>query len=147
MADYTSLKIVGANGDENVTTGGDYAGRDISSLDDQPNLTAAEMKARFDALVKQLMVPRFNTLLNKLSEKQEIHIGMFRALVSASAEYTDFEVPWALKDMPVVVTAYDSVPKVIPKSAVCDKNGIVRVFWQTAPSSSVGSTLSIMGGV
>lgn len=147
MADYTYLKIVGANGDENVTTGGDYTGRDISSLDDQPNLTATEMKARFDSLVKQLMAPRFNALLNKLSEEPEIHIGMFRAIVDASAEFTDFDVPWATQGMPIIVTATDSAPKVIPKSAVCDVNGTVRVFWLTAPSSSVGSTLSIMGGV
>lgn len=147
MADYTYLKIVGANGDENLMTGGDYAGLDIMSLDDQPNLTAAEMKARFDALVKRLIVPRFNQLLSKLSEEPEIHIGMFRSIVNASAEYTDFEVPWAIQGMPIIVTATDSVPKVIPKSAVCDENGIVRVFWVTAPSTSVGSNLSIIGGV
>lgn len=81
------------------------------------------------------------------TEAASVRIGMFRSLVSASAEYTDFEVPFAKEGKPVVVTATDSSPKVVPKSAVCDQDGTVRVFWMTAPASSVGSALSIICGI
>lgn len=149
MAEYRNLKITGANGDENEEFGGDYAGLDISSLPDQPNLTAAEMKARFDALVKRLIVPRFNTLLEVLStapEQKPVYISSYRSLVAASAEYTDFSVPWAKAGMAIAVTSNDSLPKVLPKSAICDVDGTVRVFWISAPSSSVGSLITIVGG-
>lgn len=66
MVDFSHLKIVGADGDENALHGGDYAGLDIGSLEDQPTLSANELKDRFDALVKRLIVPRFNALLDEL---------------------------------------------------------------------------------
>ncbi|MBQ1222972.1 MAG: hypothetical protein IIX84_01670 [Oscillospiraceae bacterium] len=81
------------------------------------------------------------------TESVAVRIGMFRALVNSSSEYTDFEVPFARAGKPVVVTATDSIPKVIPKSAVCDTDGIVRVFWMSVPTSNVGSALSIVCGI
>ncbi|MBR6772340.1 MAG: hypothetical protein IKM29_02990 [Clostridia bacterium] len=81
------------------------------------------------------------------TESAAFRIGMFRSLVSASAEYTDFEVPFAKAGKPIIVTANDSLPKVIPKSAVCDRDGTVRVFWMTAPATNVGSALSIVYGI
>ena len=81
------------------------------------------------------------------TESAAIRMGMFRAIVNASAEFTDFDVPFAKAGKPVVVTANDSTPKVIPKSAVCDVDGTVRVFWMTVPTSNAGSALSIICGI
>jgi hypothetical protein len=38
----------------------DYAGHDVQSLTDQPALSAAELKAAFDYMAEQLIIPRFN---------------------------------------------------------------------------------------
>lgn len=81
------------------------------------------------------------------TESAAVRIGMFRSLVGASAEYTDFAVPFAKAGKPVIVTATDSSPKVVPKSAVCDTDGTVRVFWMSVPSTNVGSALSIICGI
>ena len=46
-----------------------YAGRDISSLGDRPNqdgLTAAQLKARFDQLGKEV-IPKYNNLIDELN--------------------------------------------------------------------------------
>ena len=45
----------------------DYTGRDISGLPDHVVGQAAMLKARFDALTKELVVPRFNALLTELA--------------------------------------------------------------------------------
>lgn len=82
-----------------------------------------------------------------ISVPASVRMGIFRALVSASAEFTDFTVPWAKKGKPVVVLSNDASPKVIPKSASCESNGIVRVYWTTVPSSDVSAALSIFYGV
>lgn len=147
MPEYRDLIIAGANGDENATLGGDYAGRDIQSLDDQPNLSAEEMKARFDALVKTLIVPRFNALLDRLSTNQTLRIEMVRSLVGASEELTDIPVEWVRKDKAVLVMSNDANPKALPKSASCAQDGVVRVFWQTAPSSAVSVCLTVVSEV
>lgn len=47
-------------------SGSDYVGRDIESLPDVPGLSSAELKARFDALTKQVVAPKFNGLINEL---------------------------------------------------------------------------------
>lgn len=44
-----------------------YAGKDIASLPDRPELSAAEMKARFDALAKEVIVPKFNAAVDILT--------------------------------------------------------------------------------
>ena len=56
----------------------DYAGRDIESLEDKPLLSAKQLKARFDSLVKSLVVPRYNALIDELGDPAHI--------VSESAE-------------------------------------------------------------
>jgi hypothetical protein len=45
---------------------GDYIGQDIMGLPDQVVGDAAALKARFDALVKQVLVPKINGLIDDL---------------------------------------------------------------------------------
>jgi len=45
---------------------GDYVGKDIESLPDVVSGQASTLKARFDSLVKDLVVARFNALLTRL---------------------------------------------------------------------------------
>lgn len=45
----------------------DYEGLDIAGLPDQVSGQAASLKQRFDALVKDLVVPRFNLLIDELA--------------------------------------------------------------------------------
>ncbi|MBR4972599.1 MAG: hypothetical protein IKY59_06490 [Oscillospiraceae bacterium] len=67
--DWHQLKIKGADDDPNMTYGGDYEGKDIISLPDEPDLTAEQLKQRFDALSKLLVVPKFNALIDAIQQE------------------------------------------------------------------------------
>ncbi|MBQ5973380.1 MAG: hypothetical protein IJL69_04200, partial [Oscillospiraceae bacterium] len=54
--------------DHKVDTGSDYTGKDVESLPDAPTITAAQLKARFDSLVKKVVVPKYNALIDELGE-------------------------------------------------------------------------------
>lgn len=51
--------------DYKITTS-DYTSKDISSLADRPALTASQLKARFDSLVKNVVAVKFNGLIDAL---------------------------------------------------------------------------------
>lgn len=48
-------------------TGSDYTGKDVSSLDERPQMSAAELQAAFDRLVKEVVAPKFNALIDALA--------------------------------------------------------------------------------
>lgn len=45
----------------------DYAGKDIAALPVRPTVSAAELQAAFDRLVKEVVVPKFNALIAELA--------------------------------------------------------------------------------
>jgi hypothetical protein len=47
----------------------EYIGKDISGLPNQPNntMTATELKAQFDMIMKDVMVPKFNALIDQVA--------------------------------------------------------------------------------
>ena len=45
----------------------DYEGKDIAALPVRPTISAAELQAAFDRLVKEVVVPRFNALIEELA--------------------------------------------------------------------------------
>lgn len=49
-------------------TEADYDGKDIAGLPDTIAGEAANVKARFDALVKDVVAPRFNDLIENIKE-------------------------------------------------------------------------------
>lgn len=49
-------------------TDADYYGKDIAGLPDTIAGEAANVKARFDALVKDVVAPRFNDLIDDIKE-------------------------------------------------------------------------------
>lgn len=54
--------------------GSDFAGKDVSSLPDQPGsvgMTASELKAAFDRPVKEVVVPKMNALIDALEAQLE----------------------------------------------------------------------------
>lgn len=50
----------------NNITSEDLVGKGVEGLPDTPGLTTQEMQAKFDELVKDVMVPKFNALINEL---------------------------------------------------------------------------------
>ncbi|MGN1451430.1 MAG: hypothetical protein ACI4XQ_04995 [Eubacteriales bacterium] len=54
--------------DHKVDPLSDYAGRDISGLPDVPAISSEQLKARFDSLVKDVVVPKYNALIDELGE-------------------------------------------------------------------------------
>ena len=54
--------------DHKVDVSADYMGRDISSLEDRPNISSEQLKARFDSLVKDVVVPKYNALIDEMGE-------------------------------------------------------------------------------
>lgn len=54
--------------DHKVDTSADYVGKDISGLDDVPLLSSKQLKERFDSLVKKVVVPKYNKLIDELGE-------------------------------------------------------------------------------
>ena len=54
--------------DYKVDTSADYVGKDISGLDDVPLLSSKQLKERFDSLVKKVVVPKYNGLIDELGE-------------------------------------------------------------------------------
>lgn len=61
--------------DHKVDTAVDYSGRDISGLDDVPLLSPRQLKQRFDSLVKDVVVPRYNKLIDELGEPAHLVSG------------------------------------------------------------------------
>ena len=53
----------------------DYTGKLVSELDDRPQLLPSELKARFDALGKEVIIP----VLNTISENVDRDIGDIKA--------------------------------------------------------------------
>lgn len=45
----------------------DYEGKDIAALPVRPTISAAELQAAFDRLVKEVVVPKFNALIEELA--------------------------------------------------------------------------------
>ena len=45
----------------------DYEGKDIASLPVRPTVSASELQAAFDKLVKEVVVPKFNALIEELA--------------------------------------------------------------------------------
>lgn len=45
----------------------DYEGKDIAALPIRPTISATELQAAFDRLVKEVVVPRFNALIEELA--------------------------------------------------------------------------------
>lgn len=45
----------------------DYTDKDIASLDDEPELSATELKSRFDALVKEVVATKLNAIIDLLA--------------------------------------------------------------------------------
>ncbi len=45
----------------------DYEGKDIAALPTRPTISAAELQAAFDRLVKEVVVPKFNALIEELA--------------------------------------------------------------------------------
>ena len=84
----TALKITAA----------DSTGKDISGLADRPALTAAQLKARFDALVKDLLAGRINGVIDLLAGT-----GGAAALGTAAGKTVEAElgeaVKWATSDI------------------------------------------------
>lgn len=55
-------------------SGEDFAGQDISSLEDRPRLTAAELKARFDNIGKMMVaLGAFNKLVDALLDGEALN--------------------------------------------------------------------------
>jgi hypothetical protein len=52
---------------ENITTE-DLFGKGVTGLPDTPGLSTQEMQAKFDELVKDVMVPKFNALVEELKK-------------------------------------------------------------------------------
>lgn len=52
-------------------TEADYAGKLVSELDDRPQLLPSELKARFDALGKEVIIPALNTLSQNTEQISE----------------------------------------------------------------------------
>lgn len=45
----------------------DYEGKDVAALPVRPTISAAELQAAFDRLVKEVVVPKFNALIEELA--------------------------------------------------------------------------------
>lgn len=79
-------------------TAADYTGKDISGLADRPALTAAQLKARFDALVKDLLAGRINGVIDLLAGT-----GGAAELGTAAGKTVEAElgeaVKWATSDI------------------------------------------------
>ena len=54
--------------DHKVDPLSDYDGKDISGLADVPAISSEQLKARFDSLVKDVVVPKYNALIDELGE-------------------------------------------------------------------------------
>ena len=149
MADFSHLKIVGADGDENALHGGDYTGLDVASLDDQPALSANELKDRFDALVKRLIAPRFNALLDALYSNSDVQM---RTIDVDTPAYAGSSTQIALEGVPfgtpiMCQAAYDIAElreerTPYPLSAFVVANNQVVINWSenTGPSVTVPVT-------
>lgn len=140
--EYTHLKITGAEGVEGILYGGDYTGLDVAGLDDQPTLTSSELKDRFDALVKRLIVPRFNALLDALSSNENIHMETMEVSTPANGSVTSVALAGAVVGAPVMCQAAfdiagqeDRTP--YPIGAVCLSNGTVTINWSESTGTSV----------
>lgn len=55
--------------DEYKLTEADFTGNDIEGLDDDPLLTPTELKERFDSAAKDVIVPKFNAMLDGILGK------------------------------------------------------------------------------
>lgn len=49
-------------------TEADYAGKLVSELDDRPQMLPGELKARFDALGKDVIIPALNKIAESVDE-------------------------------------------------------------------------------
>lgn len=74
-------------------TEADYAGKLVSELDDRPQLLPSELKARFDALGKEVIIPAVNTIaenverdIEELNSKIDDTGGDYIQIVSFDAE-------------------------------------------------------------
>jgi hypothetical protein len=144
MADFSHLKIFGEPGDENNLYGGDYTGLDVASLEDQPSLSANELKDRFDALVKRLVVPRFNALLDALYSNSDVRM---RTIDVETPAHAGFSTQIALADVPfgtpiMCQAAYDiAEPREertpYPLGAFVVTNNQVVINWSENTGTSV----------
>lgn len=146
MADFSYLKIVGADGDENALHGGDYAGLDIGSLEDQPTLSAIELKDRFDALVKRLIAPRFNALLDALYSNSDVQMKTIDVETPASAgTITQIALAGAPFGTHIMCqAAYNIGEQPYPLSAFVIANNQVVINWSENTGTSVTVPVTFM---
>ena len=68
----------------------DLANKGVSGLPDVPGLTTAAMQKKFDEISRELLVPRFNEMVQEL--RTVLYIESFDSstgtLVTRSADYT-----------------------------------------------------------
>ena len=50
-----------------LNPGSSFMGNEIIELEDQPNMQSSELKGKFDAGLKNVMVPAFNGLISDLA--------------------------------------------------------------------------------
>lgn len=150
MADFSHLKILGADGDENGVYGGDFTGLDVAGLEDQPSLTANELKDRFDALVKRLIVPRFNALLDALYSNSDVQM---KTIDIATPAYAGSSTQIALEGVPLGTPimcqpAYDIAEQEertpYPLGAFVIANNQVVVNWSENTGTSVTVPVTFM---
>lgn len=89
-------------------TAADYTGKDVSSLPDSVSGQASTVKARFDALVKELVATRFNALIDAIvPQVGEIEINTSGVNPATKYGVGTWEL-WGQGKMPIGVDASDS---------------------------------------
>lgn len=89
-------------------TASDYTGKDVSSLPDSVSGQASTVKARFDALVKELVATRFNALIDAIvPQVGEIEINTSGVNPATKYGVGTWEL-WGQGKMPVGVDSTDS---------------------------------------
>lgn len=71
----------------------------ISELDNQPQMSAAELKAKFDAAMKNVMVPAYNSMIDDLSSTADSASGADNIGVTPLATGTANTVQGALEEI------------------------------------------------
>ena len=77
----------------------EYVGKDISGLADTPNMEPAELKARFDSLVKSVVVTKYNGLVNALNSTADGLSGADNVRATAISGLTGTSVQALLESL------------------------------------------------
>lgn len=97
---------------------GDFAGKNISALPDKPTLTAAQLKARFDDVVEDIVTPKYNAAIDILLGTTSLSSGAEQIGSAAIAGVTGATVHGQLVDLK---NQFDNVlldPRVFPDDSI-----------------------------